>query len=105
MLQIEFDMEKITQLISEQEQSLQDTSVDLIINDDAQNVNEVKSMIDKASKQIKENAKKRKEEQEANAANGFGITLDGKPDKFPFKSIKPKKAFLLGSPANDSQES
>ncbi len=41
---------------------MQDTSVDLIINDDAQNVNEVKSMIDKASKQIKENAKKRKEE-------------------------------------------
>ncbi len=62
-------------------------------------------MIEKASKQIKDNAKKRKEEQEANALNGFGMTLDGKPDKFPFKSIKPKKAFLLGSPANDNADS
>ena len=75
------------------------------MNEEAQNENEVKSLIDKASKQIKENAKKRKEEQEANAANGFGMTLDGKPDKFPFKSIKPKKAFLLGSPANDNSDS
>ena len=56
----------------------------------------VKDLIEKASKQIKENARKRKEEEEANQSNQFGLTLDGKPDKFPFKNIKPKKAFLLG---------
>ena len=33
------------------------------------------------------------------------MTLDGKPDKFPFKSIKPKKAFLLGSPADSNETS
>ena len=61
-------------------------------------------MIDKASKQIKDNAKKRKEEEEANSVNSFGLTLDGKPEKFPYKNIKPKKAFLLGSPSNESTD-
>lgn len=66
---------------------------------------DIKEMIDKASKQIKENAKKRKEEEEANTVNSFGLSLDGKPEKFPFKNIKPKKAFLLGDPDDESENS
>ena len=56
-------------------------------------------MISKASKEIKTQAKKRKEQQDQDydaSTNSQGFTLDGKPEKFPFKNIKPKKAFLLG---------
>lgn len=61
-------------------------------------------MIEKASKQIKENGRRRREEEEANSVNSVALTLDGKPEKFPFKNIKPKKAFLLGSPSNESTD-
>lgn len=65
----------------------------------------VHSMIEKASKVIKDRAKKKKEEEKANENNSQGLTLDGKPEKFPFKSIKPKKAFLLdGSPEGSEDE-
>lgn len=62
-------------------------------------------MIDKASKTIKDKAKRRKEEEKANEVNNSNLTLDGKPEKFPFKNIKPKKAFLLGSPDNTEDNS
>ncbi len=35
------------------------------------------------------------------------LTLDGKPEEFPFKNIKPKKAYLLGggpSPSTNETE-
>lgn len=33
---------------------------------------------------------------EANVLNSSSFTLDGKPEKFPHKNIKPKRAFLIG---------
>ena len=53
-------------------------------------------MISDASKVIKERAQKRKEEDKVNdESSSLNLTLDGKPEEFPFKNIKPKKAFLL----------
>ena len=35
----------------------------------------------------------------------INLTLDGKPEEFPFKNIKPKKAYLLmGGPTSSEQE-
>ena len=53
-------------------------------------------MISDASKVIKDRAQKRKEEDKVNdESSSLNLTLDGKPEEFPFKNIKPKKAFLL----------
>lgn len=58
-------------------------------------------MIEHASKEIKDKAKKKKLDENNDMVN-TQLALDGKPEKFPFKNIKPKKAFLLGG--GDSTE-
>ena len=57
------------------------------------------TMIEAASREIKEKARRRKEEEKAlqeSQASLMSLSADGKPEQFPFKNIKPKKAFLLG---------
>lgn len=60
-------------------------------------------MIEEASKEIKERAKQKKEEEKVNdEVSSIHLTLDGKPEEFPFKNIKPKKAYLLmGGPVSN----
>ena len=59
-------------------------------------------MVEEASKDIKERARQKKEEDKVNdEASAINLTLDGKPEEFPFKNIKPKKAYLLmGGPCS-----
>lgn len=58
---------------------------------------DVRAMIAKASEEIKQTAIKRKEieKQESLHSNMSSLSLDGKPEEFPFKNIKPKKMYLL----------
>lgn len=56
-------------------------------------------MLQDASKVIKERAQKKREEEKVLEENTFSTSLDGKPEQFPFKNIKPKKAYLLGGGA------
>ena len=60
-------------------------------------------MIEEASKGIKERARQKKEEEKVNdESSAINLTLDGKPEEFPFKNIKPKKAYLLmGGPSSN----
>jgi hypothetical protein len=37
--------------------------------------------------------------------NAIQLTLDGKPEEFPFKNIKPKKAYLLLGGNSNSEDS
>jgi hypothetical protein len=66
-------------------------------------------MIEQASKDIKERARLKKEEDKVNdeVAGSIHLTLDGKPEEFPFKNIKPKKAYLLmgGTSASTNDDS
>jgi hypothetical protein len=53
-------------------------------------------MVSEASKVIKDRAMKKREEEKVNdETSSLNLTLDGKPEEFPFKNIKPKQAFLL----------
>ncbi|CDW78599.1 UNKNOWN [Stylonychia lemnae] len=108
LLKVESDMDEAYYQIIQQEKQHQEANfsqdLQMSLLQTQQSESSVLDMISKASKQIKDNAKKRKEEVEANAVNQPGLTLDGKPEKFPFKNIKPKKAFLLGGPSSDSEE-
>ncbi|TNV82132.1 hypothetical protein FGO68_gene5248 [Halteria grandinella] len=78
---------------------------------ECQPVSDIGSMISKASQEIKQKAQIRKQhEEEELMAITSSLTLDGAPEQFPFKNIKPKKAYLLGgsgpSPsANDTEGS
>lgn len=56
-------------------------------------------MISQAAKEMKERnaAKKKEEEEEQQTPFSFGF------DKFPNKNLKPKKAFLLGSPGGTEE--
>eukprot|EP00347_Sterkiella_histriomuscorum_P009972 403339175 len=109
LLQVQSDMDQIQQELQLQENQLWDQNYDSELKSSltlsTMESSAVQDMIQKASKHIKENAKKRKEEDEANfAASTTGFSLDGKPEQFPFKNIKPKKAFLLGGPISSDTE-
>lgn len=55
----------------------------------------VRSMVDNASKFIKDRQQKRKQESEEQESASTEFSVGGQQDKFPNKNIKPKKAFLL----------
>ena len=57
---------------------------------------DIEAMVSDARRIIKERAHKKKEEEKVNdESSSHNLTLDGKPEEFRFKNIKPKKAFLL----------
>lgn len=64
--------------------------------------NEYKYMIEKATRDIKERAKKKKEN-DKNNEQATTLAQDGKPEQFPFRNIKPKKAYLLGGPPTSTE--
>ncbi len=53
---------------------------------------------------IKERAARKREEEKVLEESSLSLSLDGKPEMFPFKNIKPKKAYLLGGGASPSKE-
>ena len=66
------------------------------VDDNSGHNHQISAMIEEASKGIKERARQKKEEDKVNdEASAINLTLDGKPEEFPFKNIKPKKAYLL----------